>query len=662
MKLKVLIIISLLMLSVSTIAQAKRIETTTIMALQGSGEFSPFTKPKQKIYQSAQQFKVSGVITHVQPQALGEDLPQGFFLQDVYGDNNPLTSDAIFVVSNNKNIKKGQVVSVTGHVAEHYGWTQFKARKINHTNTSKTLNAVPLVALSSDKNFSQTLERYEGMLVNITEQSDLFVSRSLSFDRQARRVNMSLAHQGITYQPTQHFAPGSSDSHHLNKKNQQRQLIIESHQSQPKGVVSWYLDFAKSNSQGSTDHYIRISDQAVNLTGVVGYSYKQFRLYVTKQATKASFKHLKPRTSAPVIKPATLKVATFNVLNYFNSPFGGDKNPREQSRGAHSLAEFNQQAQKIVAAITALDADIIGLLEIENNGYGKNSAIVDLVTRINATLPPAKHYRFVQHQQQQFIGTGAITSQLIYRPQVVTKQQSRIIEMPQQHAPRSGKESGKNFMRDALTVTFNTLTTQRQLTVSVNHFKSKGSACWEDAALQHFKDPDLQASCEHFRVSAAYHLGKSLEKISGHKLIIGDLNAYAQEDPLAILTKRKSTSSPRKITAARDTYIGGNKKSGKPLHGIKGKVIEQSFGYLNTVAMFHPQAYGYSFSNHVGTLDYILASPSLQSFIVDATEWNINAAESSLLEYARKHTGNRTKFNDPYRSSDHDPVIISLNL
>ncbi|POF49587.1 nuclease, partial [Vibrio vulnificus] len=116
----------------------------------------------------------------------------------------------------------------------------------------------------------------------------------------------------------------------------------------------------------------------------------EFRLIPTANVTKANFVHNTPRTSSPVIKESygddgfTIKVATQNVLNYFNSPYGGHDNQFGDNRGAESQQEFERQQAKIVEAIYGLDADIVGLMEVENNGFGDFSAIRELLEAINA--------------------------------------------------------------------------------------------------------------------------------------------------------------------------------------------------------------------------------------------------------------------------------------
>ncbi|MGB0834724.1 MAG: ExeM/NucH family extracellular endonuclease [Psychrobium sp.] len=656
-----------LLLATGAATQVAHATTTkTIMEIQGAGAHSPLVNIDDKQYESKNEITTTGVITHIQQRPLGRDITTGFYIQDVKGDNNPYTSDALFVSVSKEQfaklaLKVGQTVRVTGKAKEHYGFTQLSAKDVNISDKSITkINATPVVLNQKDKHLSDALERYEGMRVSIDDSNKLFVSRNYGFDRKVRRNNLALSYQSINMQPNQQAAPSSQASKNQIRNIRNNELIVESFNKAAAGTIAWYPSFGQSTN-GADYNYIRIGDSVNSMAGIVGYSHGNYRLFVESTANKETFAHHNPRTSAPSLKDGDIKVATFNVLNYFNSPFGGDANPLSQNRGAKTQAEFEMQRAKIVKAILALDADIIGLMEIENNGTQTNSALQDLLNHINKHLPLEKRYQFASNGQK-YNGTGAITSQVIYRPSKMSVANFQVINMPQQDAPEVGKENGKNFMRNAVTPTFKLTESGESLTVSVNHFKSKGSTCWEDVALQDSKDVDQQGSCEHFRVSGAYHLGKTLAKIDGHKLIIGDLNAYALEDPLSVLTNRQHLPQDYVIRAARNTYIGGNSSQGQQLHGDDGAIINQSFGYINTVRELHPDAFGYSFSNVVGTLDYVLASPSLKSHIVDVTEWNINSPESTLFEYGTRYTGDMKKFADVYRSSDHDPVIISLDF
>ena len=654
---QIIIIFTMVSLLTSVNAQSKNTTIATdIMTIQGASTKSPL------LGQSIVSFE--GAVTAIVRKKLAQDLATGFFIQDVVGDGNVKTSDGIFVAAKlteitQANLVIGQVVNITGQVKEINHQTVIFATNIVATKRHHKIVPTALYALTSDSDFSQTLERHEGMLVKFNPKSKMLITRTFSYQPPDRRNNMVISHLSVNRQPNQLFLPGSAQASALRLDNQQRSVVIESFVKAPRGQIPWYPGFGTADSNGENSNYLRVGDQINDLTGVLGFASHKFRLYVTKPVTNANFSHNNRRTTAPEIIRGNLSVATFNVLNYFNSPFGGNANPMGKSRGATSITEFILQGAKISQAIIALDADIVGLMEVENNGDTQGSAVFDLLTTINNQLIPSKRYVVATTQQKLSPESSSITNKIIYRPSLVSLSKLISIPMPQQHAPRVGKESGHNFMRNALTATFNIDGHQYPLTVSVNHFKSKGSTCWEDVGLQSYKDPDLQGSCEHFRVSAAYYLGQQLAKIPGHTLIIGDLNSYAKEDPIRVLTGLKSGHS---VQAARNTFVTKNGDSMTELHLDNGATISDSFDYINTVALKHPQAFGYSFAGQVGTLDYILASPSLTTLMVDVTEWNINSPESPLLEYAKKYTGKMNKFNDVYRSSDHDPVIISFKF
>ena len=152
-------------------------------------------------------------------------------------------------------------------------------------------------------------------------------------------------------------------------------------------------------------------------------------------------------------------------------------------------------------------------------------------------------------------------------------------------------------------------------------------------------------------------LGEALEDIPGHKVILGDLNAYGKEDPMLVLTDYSQKQYGKVIKAARNTYIGGVEQ-----FGDQGEVINHSYGYINAVAAKHPNNWSFSYNDEVGALDHILISPSLKEYMVDATEWHINGGESTLFEYSDRYTGDLPKYTDHFRSSDHDPAVLELKV
>lgn len=695
---------------------ATDLEPQLIGAVQGEGKFSPLIP--SGAYESDVNYKITGVVSAVTAYPAS-----GFYLFDDNADGKERSSDGIFVATKTATeAMVGQTICVVAKVKENYGLTQLVPEGDTWEvvdSTAKSVTPVELKRIESDTTFESTLERYEGMLVKTVSDMDgtesgaqtMRVSRSFSFDYDSFRNNMVLAYKRPNSQPNQDHIAGSIESMMQSEENSDFRVYLESDGKAPNGQIPYYPAFFADPEK----NYVRIDDSVTGLTGVVDYSYGDFRIIVPKaleNANTINFDHNTDRTESPVIDTDygtdgfTVKVATQNVLNYFNSPFGGSDNNFGDNRGAESQQEFERQQAKIVEAVYGLDSDIIGLMEIENNGFGDFSAINELLAAINAKYYDEDYgdrnnknsihnrYVFVGFDKnadvilddQDTVGSDAITTGIIYRPSKVAVVSGKVIPMPEQHAPMivdengapiiDGKgeirESGDNYQRSTVAATFNILNTGKRLTVAVNHLKSKGSTCYEDwlgwetwsnfdPAEDDVRNDDFQGSCENFRVAAAYHLGAEMAKIGGDQVVLGDMNSYANEDPMLVLT---SNPTQKDIYAAGYTFLGK-----EPQFGANGQKITTTYGYLNAVDLKTAEgktAWSYSYNDEVGSLDHLLITGALEDRLVDAVDWHINAPESSLYDYNHKYKGGDTNEPNPfyaetaYRSSDHDPALVSL--
>ncbi|TXR53300.1 ExeM/NucH family extracellular endonuclease [Reinekea thalattae] len=645
----------------------------SIMQVQGTGESSPYIDTGS--YSSADNYKVSGVVTGIETATNGDVIAPGFFIQDAQGDNDPLTSDGIYVYyydTQQLDLNVGDEVAVYGPIKEYFGLTELAPEYVELTGNSAEIVATPLRTLASDDNFEQTLERHEGMYVLLDESADMHITRTFGFDYASYRNNMVLSKGGWNPHPNQHAVPGSSEAAAQSIANAQNRLFVESMQEAEDGSVPWYPSFAEdSDNDGSADEYLRIGAIANGMTGFIGYSYSEYRFYVEPELELSQQHFLYPdgndRIAQLDLKEGDLRIATFNVLNYFNSKVGGAVNPNQSAddnRGTENIDDFYLQTDKIVAALIAIDADIIGLMELENNGFSDDSAIATLVNALNEQLPRKQHYRFVQPPGYDYIGTDAITNAVLYRPRELKLMNADVIKMPEQHAPSvsyddGSFESGDNYQRDAVLATFKHPKSDKPLIIAVNHLKSKGSVCYEDVMTGSLIDDDLQGSCEAFRVSGAYYLAEQLKRMKGYKMIIGDLNAYGSEDAILLLTQKHR--SDYEINAAAYTYVNNRQAESIPLHGAEGAVLRKTYGYLNLTEHFEDDAYSYSYNDEVGTLDYMLGSEDLKDIVIDAAHWNINAGESSYFQYDYSY-GEVTLYGDAFRSSDHDPAIVVLEF
>jgi predicted extracellular nuclease len=322
----------------------------------------------------------------------------------------------------------------------------------------------------------------------------------------------------------------------------------------------------------------------------------------------------------PDVGPSLLKVAGFNVLNYFTTLDGNGSicgpNADQSCRGADSAFEFDRQKAKLVSAITTLDADIVGLTELEN--AADNVPIADLVDGLNG-VAGAGTYAYIATGA---IGTDAIRQGIIYKPSNVMPVGGFAI-LDSSVDPLFNDD----LNRPVLAQTFDDNTFGERVTIAVNHLKSKGSDC-NDVG-----DPDTgdgQGNCNGTRTNGAQALVDWLATDptgSGDSdfLIVGDLNAYAMEDPVMVIE------------------VGG--------------YIDLIKTFVGTG--FADGAYSFNLFSQAGYLDHALSSPDLLLAVSGAAPWHINADEPSGLDY--NSFNQPDLFNsDEFRSSDHDAIVVGL--
>jgi predicted extracellular nuclease len=570
---------------------------TFIHDVQGSGSASSL---------EGQSVTVQAVVTAVISDTDGDT----FTIQeeDANQDSDPKTSEGIFVF-NDKNAfttpAVGDVVSVKGSVSEFFNRSQITLTSApldcGDATISPTLFSLPVNTLDD-------LEALEGMLVSSSQA--LTVTDNYTLGRFGQ-VTLS---KGRLFTPTNIFAPGSSDASELEAANLLNRILLDDGDSNqnPEVVVFPTGGLSAANT-------LRLGDTVASLTGVLDYSFGDYRVIPTQDPT---FVTTNPRIAEPDLNLGNLKVASLNVLNYFTTL--NLNNDRSGPRGANSAEELVRQKAKTVAAIVAMDADIVGLMEIENNGFAAGSAIDDLVVAINAIMGEGT-YSIVNPGTT--IGTDAITVAFIYKSSVVSLSgAAQILDSSNSISDESGVLFIDTKNRPSLVQEFALVENGEKLVISVNHLKSKGSGCGAG-------DDDTttgQGSCNLTRTRAAQALSAFLDSQfpDTATLIIGDLNAYAKEDPISAL---------------------------------------EGDGYTNLVNYFGGDAaYSYSFNGLLGYLDHALANEEVLAKVVDVTEWHINADEPISLDYnvENKTADNVTDYyaDDAYRMSDHDPVLISLLL
>lgn len=565
----------------------------------------------------------------------------GFFIQEEVADmdDDATTSEGIFV-EGSTNVAIGNTVRLYGEVEESFGLTTIAMDTDVQTldcGEAQVAEAVP-IALP----FDIELETVEGMLVSVVDATVTSTSTLWRFGE--LRVS-----DGLKRQPSDVAAP-LSDAYNDAVANAQANVITIEDNSNARfpDALSFFPNFSYANP-------IRIGD-TVSTSGPLSFGFGAYRLNPSNVLDVTT-----QRDAVPSITEGNLSVATFNVLNYFNGEVtdsGEVTFDFDGNRGAGDEAAFALQQSRIVEAIVHLNADVVGLMEVENDGFGDNSAIQALVNAVNAELADDAQYSFITTTDGSGIGTDAITVGLIYRDSVVTPEgEPVIVDMPEQQL----SDDRLARMRPSLVQNFVHTDSDQTFLVAVNHFKSKGSGCAEDAGETSDTD-SIQGSCNALRVSAALTLGEALSDASlpERQIILGDLNAYSAEDPVAVLTDY--TPEARGYTI--QTAINTDRDNGESVS------VESSFGYHNLAKVYDEEGFSYWFfgSEQVGSLDHVLASDAMLDDAVDGTHWNINSVEAFQLQYDQAlrfyPDEDGYAFTDvgPYRSSDHDPFIATFNL
>jgi uncharacterized protein len=557
---------------------------------------------------------------------------RGFYLEDVTGDANAATSDGIFVFNgNNDTVNLGDIIRVTGNAAEFQDQTQISATSIANCGVG-TVDPIDITFPVSSSTF---LEQYEGMLVRLPQT--MYVTEHFQLGRFGQVV---LSVNGKLKQPTNVVAPGAP-ALALQAQNDLSKIILDDDlQSQnPDPII-----FGRDGNPLSASNTLRGGDTATGIIGIMTYTWagnsasgNAYRIRPINALD--GYVNFEPTNPRPTVAPAvggSVKVVGMNLLNFFNTFDGlpdtvdncknGVGGPATDCRGADTQTEFDRQWPKTVVAILAMNADVIGVNEIENDGYGPDSAIQFLVNKLNEATASGT-FAFIDVDantgQTNAMGTDAIKVGMIYKPASVTPvgQTAALNTVAFVNggdtAPRS---------RPSLAQAFEVNATGANFVVDVNHLKSKGSPCNAPDA------GDGQGNCNQVRENAATALVDWLASDpTGIKdadiLLVGDYNSYAMEDPITVI---------------------------------------KNAGYTNLIqSLIGPDAYSYVFDGQWGYLDHGFGSPTVVSQVTGIGEYHINSDEPSVLDY-------NTDFKTPnlitslyapdqFRVSDHDPVIIGLD-
>ena len=637
-----------------------------IADIQGTGTTSP---------ELGFQVTTPGVVTASYP-AGGLS---GFFMQ-TEGSGGPVdpatrtASDGIFVRQplGSVTVTRGTRVEVTGTVTEVAGQTQINVPTAAAiTVVPGTPDPVVPVTASTWPDTNAEKEALEGMLFSPGTTTPFTVTDASATHE--GELGLARGNGGPLVQPTQVGAPGSPAAEDAAAENAARAITLDD------GASTDYL--ARSNDKAfckalpvpclrngsrtppyvSNQTPIRVGASGTFHANVIlahggtatapAYRFQPLTTIIGPASAGAPVSFGNTRTDQPdaglVAADGTpaVKVASFNVRDFFTTLGDPDNDNRGAAgctaftdragdgnhvgsgcgllRGAWDPQDLARQRIKLVAAINALDADVVGLMDVENSlklDGNADEATKALVTALNADAGAGTWAANPSSAELPVVSQmDVVTNAIIYKPATV----SRLGPARALGDESNSADSGDAFAnaREPIAQTFVPVGGSPFLVV-VNQFAARNAA----GPLAGDNDSgDGQGSANASRVSQATELAEWVPTVQGSVddvLLVGDFNAYAQEDPL------------------------------QELYGE---------GYTNLADEAGLEKYTYSSTGRSGSLDHVLASPSALGRFTGADVWNINSVESPAL-------GNRlfniyaTNFHDggPFGSSDHDPMVVGL--
>jgi predicted extracellular nuclease len=597
-------------------------DTHTIAEIQGESHSSPL---------EGQTVTTSGVVTAAYPVG-GFD---GYYVQTPGsgGDTDVserTASDGIFVYSPQTvtAVEIDDYVQVTGEVKEHFGLTEIVVGAdglARYAEPAEAVKPVPFELPATE----ERREVFEGMLVSPVKGYAVSDTYALGGWGTNAFGSIGLGFDGPLVQETDVARPGTPEYQDVIADNDARAVTLDDGQS-VRTAASQEVPYLTAETPVRTGAELTFVDDVI-----FDYRFQwnfQPRRPVNGNASDVVLfdgGNTREANQTPADVGGEVSIASFNVLNYFTTlgvdlegctPYTDrDGNPLTVrggclARGAWDQENLDRQESKIVAAINSLDADVVALQEIENSArFGKepDTALADLVDALNEAEPDTWSYVETPELMPELTDQDVIRNAFIYREDTVQPVDDAVVLIDH---PAYGNA------REPLAQEFTVTETGYSFIGIVNHFKSKGGDC----------PPETPEGCfNEDRVAQAEALVEFADERTGATgtedvFLIGDFNAYSQEDPIHVFLEA---------------------------------------GYTDLVPEFDAGT-TYVFNGKVGSLDHVLASASVMDadLVRGVDVWSINSVESVLVEYSRYNYFASELFEPGtvWRASDHDPIIVGV--
>ena len=607
---------------------------TPIHDVQGDGATSPLV---------GEQVAVDGVVTATISR---NDAVGGAFVQEPDGDadTDPSTSEGVFVFcapSCPPALAAGDRVQVTGVVAEFPSGTGPTAGTSTEIDTApggivvqSSANALPAAVAvtlpaSGRTDRATTFEAVESMLTTIAGR--LTVSE---FFQEARFGQIVLVAGPRPFTYTQVAAPSVAGNVAFGTELASRRIVLDDASDDENDAVTGAADepYPYPTPGLSVTNRFRAGDTIDELTGVMQWAFGAWRERPLADRP-STFTRRNVWPSTPPSVGGRLKLAGFNVLNYFAtidttaSNTVGDCGPTggQDCRGADSEAERQIQLAKIVASLEAIDADVVGLTEIQNDN---GAATKQIVEALNAATAAGRYddVRNWHHRRRRDQGrlplqavhgdAGRSAARSSRLPTTRGSSTRATARRSSRHSPRTPPASGSRQRSTTssrrarrATVTPTTATAPATATSPAPRPPSPSRRSWPPTP-------------------------------PGARIPTSSSSAT-------------STRTRRKIRSARSRRPATSTSS-------TGTSATTPTASCSTAP--------------IGYLDHALADQSMAAQVTDVGEWHSNADENPLFDYndtirdageaafERESAALPVSLPDPRRASDHDPVIVGLSL
>ncbi|HEX6219864.1 MAG TPA: ExeM/NucH family extracellular endonuclease [Acidimicrobiia bacterium] len=605
------------------ICDAPPVEPTPldIPTIQGEGFASPHV---------GEFVLIDGVVTAVfqDDPVKGRQLG-GFFVQEEEArDSNDATSEGIFVFAPFADVAVGDVVEVVGSVAEFDQLTEITNVESVTVTGSASIAPTEFTLPATDA----AREAVEGMLLTLTQ--DLHIVEFFNYDR-TNEVVLATTRQ---FQGT-HSAPPGPQAVAIAEENALNQITIDDGRTSQNPDWNQHPD----GSEFTENNSFRGGDLLLGVTGVmhegVPHPFEDTPDYRIQPTGPATHVETNPRPTAPDNVGGNVTVASFNVLNFFTHLDDGVNDicgptGDMECRGADTAEELDRQLTKLVAGILALDADIVGIQEIENDIRDDEPVVPNrshdpVLTLVEALNAADRGGTWAWVGETNHYNDYPVRNDIIYRKSAVTPVGEPVALADDAFDKSRPETPGEPVGRPPVAQAFRAHGpgAHSTFTVVVNHFKSKGSSC---ASIGDPDAGDGQGNCNLTRVAQSVALIDFVDELSENSsgvLVIGDLNSYAMEDPITTLEDAGLTD-----------------------------LVEEFVG---------PNAYSFVFDGQLGYLDTALATASMLNRVTGTTVFHINADEPDIIDYDTSFkSDSQIGFYEPtfYRASDHDPVIVGIRF